>query len=201
MANSASEVRFSELEHETKHSRIQVVLDLDGGSRRDIATGLGIFDHFLSQFAFYAGIDLGLKAESDLHIDDFHLVQDVGCALGLALVESLGNSTAIEKSGVGHGVSGESLVMAAIEVQSKSFLGFDLDFRSDRVGLLATQSVPEFFRGFASASGSSLHLRYLAGQNDHLLIESAFKGTGIALAQACRRNDHHRSPKSIRNNA
>src|SRR5579871_3904349 len=102
MSKTAPGVRYAEVERETKETRVQVVLDLDGGTRRDILTGVGFFDHMLAQLAFHGQMDLGLSSEGDLEIDDHHTVEDVGIVLGQAITLALESTDPIVRFGSLH---------------------------------------------------------------------------------------------------
>src|SRR4051794_27088000 len=128
MSKNAPGVRYAEVYRETGETRVQVVLDLDGGSRRDISTGVGFFDHMLQQLAFHGHIDLGVSAEGDLHIDDHHTVEDVGIVLGQALVQALDGGEAIARYGSNHTPMDEALVLAAVDISGRGMLTWDVPF-------------------------------------------------------------------------
>src|SRR5277367_3490474 len=115
MSKEAPGVRYAEVYRETTETRIQVVLDLDGGTRRDILTGIGFFDHMLAQLAFHGQMDLGLSVEGDLEIDDHHTIEDAGIVLGQAIAQALDSSDPIARFGSNHTPMDEALVMAAID--------------------------------------------------------------------------------------
>ncbi len=195
MAGSTSEVRYAEIEHETAHARVQVVLDLDGGTRRDIETGIATLDHFLAQMAFFAGFDLGLHCDSDAHLDDHHSVEAVGAAFGAALCLALSDTGPVERLGSAHGVSDDAIALVAIDLVGHGSLSFQGDFQREKLGSLATQSIHQFLRSFSQHSKITLHVQILGGQNDHHLADAIFKGLGQALSNATRRNEHHRTPR------
>ncbi len=198
MASTASEVRYAELEYETPFARVQVVLDLDGGTRRDIATGIGVLDHMLKQAAFFANFDLGIGAEGNLHVDDHHTVEAIGAALGKAFQSALSESGPTDRLGSAHGVCDEALALVAVDVTGHRLLTFDCAFTRERLGLLSTESIREFFRAFATHSGVTLHIHRITSENDHHLCEAIFKGFGLSLARAVKRNEGHRTPKGAR---
>jgi len=189
MSKEAPGVRYAEIFRETSETRIQVVLDLDGGTRRDITTGIGFFDHMLAQLAFHGQMDLGISAEGDLHIDDHHTVEDVGIVLGNALAQALDQSDAIERYGSNHTPMDEALVLVAVDFSGRGGLYYDVGFTRDKIGDLSTECIREFFRALASHGGITLHLRKVTGSNDHHICEALFKGLGQAVHQATRRTD------------
>jgi imidazoleglycerol-phosphate dehydratase len=187
VSKEAPGVRYAEVDRETKETRVQVVLDLDGGSRRDITTGIGFFDHMLTQLAFHGHIDVGVSAEGDLLIDDHHTVEDVGIVLGKAFARALDGNESIVRYSSNHTVMDEALVLIALDISGRGVLGFDVPFVRDQIGTLSTECIREFFRAFAMHSGITLHIRKIAGENDHHVCEAIFKGVGKALFVATRK--------------
>lgn len=193
MSKSAPGVRFAEVDRETKETRIHVVLDLDGGTKQDISTGVGFFDHMLIQLAFHGQFDVGIEAEGDLFIDDHHTIEDVGIVLGQAFKQTLDQSTPIERYGSFYLPMDEALVLAAVDVSGRPGLYFDCDFKREAVGEMATECVKEFWKAFAMNAGVTLHIRKVAGDNDHHVIEAMFKAVGRALRIATTRSDRQGS--------
>lgn len=185
MSKSTPGVRYAEIYRETAETRIQIVLDLDGGTRRDISTGVGFFDHMLQQLAFYGQIDIGLSVEGDLHIDDHHTVEDVGIVLGQALNQALGNET-VERYASNHTPMDEALALVAIDISGRGILGWEVPWKREKIGDLSTECVREFFRALSMHSGINMHIHKIAGENDHHVCEAIFKGFGRALYAASR---------------
>lgn len=193
MSKDTPGVRYAEVDRETKETRIQAVLDLDGGLRRDITTGIGFFDHMLTQFAFHGEFNLGIHVEGDLHVDDHHTVEDVGIVIGRLVRDALGQSGDIIRYGSSHTPMDEALVMAAVDISGRGILVYDVPFRREKIGDLSTECVREFFRAFSAHSGITVHLRKMAGENDHHVCEATFKAFGRALREATTRTDRHGS--------
>ncbi len=193
MARNTPGIRYAEIERETTETRIRVVLDLDGGTRRDVGTSIGFFDHLLTQLAFHGRIDLGISAEGDLFIDDHHLVEDVGIVLGQAIREAIEEDEAIVRFGSNHTPMDDALVLVALDVSGRGMLYCDVDFKRERIGEMATENIAEFFRALAQHAGITLHMRKLAGENDHHVADALFKGFGLALYQATRRTERQSS--------
>jgi imidazoleglycerol-phosphate dehydratase len=189
MSKSAPGVRFAEVDRETKETRIHVVLDVDGGTKQDISTGIGFFDHMLHAMAFHGQFDVGIEAEGDLHIDDHHTVEDVGIVLGRAFRDALEASGPIERYGSCHMVMDEALILVALDISGRSGLFFDVDFTREQVGGLATENIKEFLRAFTANAGFTVHVKKISGDNDHHIIEGIFKGLGRALEQATRKTE------------
>ncbi len=168
----------------TKETSIEVEIDLDGSGRSDISTGVGFFDHMLDQLARHSLIDMTIRAEGDRHIDDHHTVEDVGIALGQALVKALG-----DKKGLGRYADcllpmDETLTRTAIDVSGRPYLVFRTEFPTEKIGAFDTQLVREFFQAFAGNGGLTLHVETLYGTNSHHIAESCFKGVARALKSA-----------------
>jgi imidazoleglycerol-phosphate dehydratase len=193
MSKEARGVRYAELYRETTETRVQVVLDLDGGTRRDVSTGIGFFDHMLTQLAFHGQVDVGISAEGDLEIDDHHTVEDVGIVLGKAFRQALDQSEPIERYGNSLTPMDETLIMVSLDFSGRGGLFYEVPFRREKIGDLSTECVREFFRAFSSHAGLTLHIRKVAGENDHHIAEGIFKGVGRALYLATRRSDRRGS--------
>jgi imidazoleglycerol-phosphate dehydratase len=177
-------VRYAEVERHTHETRVQVVLDLDGGPHSDLSTGIGFLDHMLTLFAFHSGINLGVKAEGDLHIDDHHTVEDVGIALGQAIRKALANGGGFVRYGSSSLPMDDALLDCALDISGRSFLGWGVSFQRDQLGGMSTENVREFFEALCRHGGLTLHLHQRAGHNDHHICEAAFKAFARAFRQA-----------------
>lgn len=193
MSKNAPGVRYADVFRETAETRVQVVLDLDGGTRRDISTGIGFFDHMLMQLAFHGQFDVGISAEGDLHIDDHHTVEDVGIVLGQALAQALDNGEPVERYGDLHSPMDEALALVALDISGRGMLIWDVPFRREKIGDLATECIREFFRALSTHAGITLHVRLVTGENDHHIAEAIFKGFGRALHHATRKSERRGS--------
>jgi len=189
-------IRYAEVERETSETCVRVVLDLDGGSRRDISTGLGFFDHMLLQFAFHGQVDFGVNAEGDLHIDDHHTVEDVGICLGRAIKQAILEDP-ITRCASLHVVMDDALVLIAMDITGRGELYFDVPFKREKLGDISTECIKEFFAAVAMNAGITVHMRKIAGDNEHHLCDALFKGFGIALHQATRMVER-RGPSSTK---
>lgn len=196
MSKSTPGVRYAEVERETRDTRVQVVLDLDGGSRRDISTGIHFFDHMLAQIAFHAQVDVGVMAEGDLEVDDHHTAVDVGIVFGQALAQAIDADDNIVRFGSATIACEDALVQVSLDLVGHGSLFSDLKFERDRLGGLSSQSVNAFFRALAIHGQMTLHIRKLAGENDHNVCEAAFKGLGLALHDAFSRTERRGSSAS-----
>lgn len=193
MSKGAPGVRYAELDRETPEARVQIVLDLDGGSRQDVSTGIGFFDRMLSLMAFQGNLNLGITAEGNLDVDDLHTVEAVGTIFGQAIGQALAESDPIERAADNHTAVDDALVLVAVEVYGHGRVHGSLDLVREHVGELNSQSVLAFFRALSQASGMTIHIRKVAGENDHRICEAAFRGFGRALHDATRRTDRRAS--------
>lgn len=192
MAKNAPGVRYAEVERETNETTVRVVLDLDGGTRQDIETGIGFFDHMLTLMAFHGQFDLGVHAEGDLNVDDHHTVEDVGIVFGKALREALGDD-AIVRYGSNHTAMDDALVLAAVDFSGRSHVTFNVEFGREKLGELSTECVHEFFNAVARKAGLTIHVHQVAGSNAHHVCEAVFKGFGRALREATQRSERRGS--------
>jgi imidazoleglycerol-phosphate dehydratase len=177
-------MRRAELKRETTETRIEVALNLDGRGAVDCQTGVGFFDHMLAQLGRHSMIDIRVRAQGDLHIDDHHTVEDCGIALGRALREALGDKAGVRRYGACHLAMDEALVRAALDLSGRPFLVWTVPFETAKIGTFDTELVREFFTAFAMNAGMTLHVERLSGVNSHHVAEAAFKAVARALREA-----------------
>lgn len=177
--------RTARVKRATKETSVDVALRLDRPGRTVIATTIPFLDHMLDLFAHHAGVGLDLKASGDTHIDDHHLVEDIGITLGQALEKALGKRAGIARYGNFLLPMDESLSYVALDLSGRPFLDYDVRFRPSRAGF-DFALLKEFFYALAANSRMTLHLRLVKGDNNHHIAESLFKGFGRALGQADR---------------
>ncbi|WP_373578703.1 imidazoleglycerol-phosphate dehydratase HisB [Parafannyhessea umbonata] len=178
MARSATVTR------KTGETDITVTLDLDGTGACDISTGVGFFDHMLSALGRHSLCDLTVHATGDTWVDDHHTVEDVGIVLGQALVQALGDKSGITRFSDVTVPMDEALVLAAIDVSGRGELYWDVPIAAQKVGTFDTELGHEFFQGFARDAGITLHVREIAGENAHHILECAFKAVARAVRAA-----------------
>ena len=181
--------RTATIERRTSETRIRLTLDLDGTGQAEIVTGVGFFDHMLTQIGRHGLLSVSIAAEGDLHIDDHHTVEDVGIALGAALKQAVGDKSGIARYGHAIVPMDEALVLCALDFSGRGHLETDLHFPSPKIGTFDTELVVEFFRAVAINGAITLHLRQMAGANSHHICEGAFKAFGRALDMAIRRDE------------
>ena len=177
--------RESAIARKTAETSIAMRLNIDGGGKAKVATGIGFFDHMLSAFAKHGLFDLELEAKGDLEVDQHHIVEDVGIALGQAFDEALGEKRGIARAGMFAFPMDETLSLVSVDFGGRAMLTFDAEFSRDSIGGLQSDLVREFFAGFVQGAKCNLCVRLLYDGNDHHKCEGMFKGFGRAVAQAC----------------
>ena len=177
-------MRTATITRTTKETDISLRLSLDGSGQTSIATGVGFFDHMLDALSRFALLDLTLTCRGDLHVDAHHTVEDAGICLGRAIREALGDRAGIRRVGSAYLPMDEALAFAAIDISGRPYLAFDADFTAPMVGAFDTQLAEEFFRAVAVNAGLTVHVKVLAGRNDHHKLEALFKAFGLALRDA-----------------
>lgn len=178
-----SEPRRAERVRETRETTIRAAVDLDGSGSADIASGVGFYDHLLTSLAHHSLIDIELKAEGDLHIDEHHTVEDVALTLGAAVSEALGDRSGITRFGDARVPMDESLATCTLDLSGRPYAVIDLPFRGERIGELSTQLIEHALESFAQSAGATLHVSG-SGRNDHHLAEAAFKSLARSLRAA-----------------
>lgn len=168
----------------TKETDISVEIDLDGTGSSGVDTGVPFFDHMLDAFARHGLFGLKVRARGDIEVDAHHTVEDVGIVLGSAVARALGDKRGINRFGQRYVPMDEALVLAVIDISGRGQLHFEADLPFGCVGAFDTQLAREFFIAFAANAGITLHLRQVAGDNVHHLIEAMFKACGRALCEA-----------------
>ena len=168
----------------TAETDIAVTVNLDGTGRADVASGIGFFDHMLSALARHSRMDLAVRVAGDLEVDGHHSVEDAGIVLGQALREALGDKAGIARFGSAFVPMDEALVLAALDISGRGQLHWAVDVPFGMVGDFDTQLAREFFIALAANAGITLHMRQLAGDNVHHILEAAFKACGRALREA-----------------
>ncbi|NBN65644.1 imidazoleglycerol-phosphate dehydratase HisB [Pannonibacter tanglangensis] len=177
-------MRTATISRNTKETRIEVEINLDGTGAYDVATGVGFFDHMLEQLARHSLIDIKIRAEGDTHIDFHHTVEDVGIALGQALSRALGDMSGITRYADTHLAMDEALTRCALDVSGRPFLVWQVEFPRPKVGDFDTELFEEFFRAFAVNAGITLHIANLYGSNCHHIAETCFKAVARTLRKA-----------------
>jgi imidazoleglycerol-phosphate dehydratase len=176
--------RSSQQHRETKETKIELTLDVDGTGQASASTGIPFFDHMLEQLGKHGGWNLRIEAEGDLEIDTHHTIEDVGIVLGTAFKEALGDKAGVRRFASAVVPLDEALVQVALDLSGRPFLVYEVDPKSEWIGTFDPQLTEEFWRAFAFAAGITLHMRSLAGKNGHHIIEASFKGVARSLRDA-----------------
>jgi imidazoleglycerol-phosphate dehydratase len=177
-------MRQATVERKTTETRVTCTINLDGEGHFDVKTGVGFFDHMMEQLSRHSLIDITLKADGDLHIDDHHTVEDSGIALGQAVAKALGDRKGIRRYGSCDLAMDETLSRCAIDVSGRAFLVFKANFPRDKIGTFDTELLREWFQAFAMNAGITLHLENAYGENAHHIAEASFKALARALRDA-----------------
>lgn len=181
----------------TRETEVEITLDLDGAGTTDVTTGVGFYDHLLSSLGHHGLIDLVVRAQGDLAVDEHHTVEDVALVVGAAFAEAIGDRTGIVRFGEASIPMDEALAKAIVDVGGRPYAVIELPFRGDRVGELPLQLVEHALESFARTAGVTLHLRG-SGRNDHHLAEAAFKALGRALRAAVEPDPRRRGVASTK---
>ena len=169
----------------TKETDIELSLDLDGTGTTDVETGIGFFDHMLTAFGRHGLFDLKVTAKGDLEVDGHHTVEDVGIVMGQAFAQALGDKRGIRRFGDIALPMDEALIQAAVDISGRGALFWGAQVPPVMVGAFDATLAKEFFIAFAANAGVTLHIRQLAGENTHHVVEGMFKAVARAMRQAC----------------
>lgn len=184
MQKKTDQARRATVKRRTKETAITASVDLDGTGRYDVATGVGFLDHMIEQLARHSLIDISLKAEGDLHIDQHHTTEDSGIVLGQAVAKALGDKTGIARYGSAYLPMDETLTRVALDVSGRPYLVWDVAFTRSKVGEMDTELFREWFQAFVQNAGLTLHVETLYGENSHHIAETCYKALARALRQA-----------------
>lgn len=177
-------MRTAQIERKTAETDIALSLNLDGSGKSDIRTGCGFLDHMLTLFARHGRFDLNLLCRGDVDVDFHHTTEDVGIVLGTAFAEALGDKRGIERYGDTVLPMDEALVLTAVDLSGRAYLGYALEVPTEKVGSFDTELVQEFWMAFVRSAACTLHIRQLSGGNSHHIIEAAFKSAARSLKKA-----------------
>ena len=178
--------RSTTVERKTKETDISLILNIDGIGKGEIHTGIGFFDHMLEGFARHGLFDLEVSVRGDTHVDAHHTVEDTGIVLGQAFLQALGDKEGISRFGYFILPMDDALVLASLDFSGRTFFAFDADLKAERLGTMETEVVREFFMGLASGAGMNLHIRQMAGENTHHIVEAMFKAVAKSMDMASR---------------
>lgn len=177
-------MRKVRISRKTAETDITLTLDLDGSGTYDIQTGVGFFDHMLTAFARHGGFDLAVTCAGDTQVDDHHSVEDVGICLGDAFAQALGEMRGVTRYGHTILPMDEALILSAVDLSGRGMLCWDVSLPTEKVGSFDTELAKEFWLAFVRRANCTLHIRQLAGENSHHILEGVFKSAARTLKQA-----------------
>lgn len=177
-------MRTSEIIRKTAETDIKLSLNLDGTGKSTIDTKCGFLDHMLTLFAKHGRFDLDVKCDGDVEVDYHHTVEDIGIVLGKAFADALGDMRGIVRYGDIILPMDEALILCAVDISGRDYLGLDVDIPTPKVGDFDTELVSEFMFGFVRNANITLHFKQLSGKNSHHIIEGMFKALGRTMAKA-----------------
>ncbi len=177
-------MRAAQVKRETKETRIEVSLDLDGSGKADLSTGLPFLDHMLDQVARHACLDFTVRAHGDLEIDAHHTVEDIGITFGQALTKALGDKKGIYRYGHAYVPLDEALSRVVVDLSGRPGLEYAVQYPRARIGDFDVDLIHEFFQGFSNHALATLHIDNLKGKNAHHIAETVFKAFARALRSA-----------------
>ena len=188
-----TEARRAAVKRRTKETAITASVDLDGTGAYDVATGVGFLDHMIEQLARHSLIDIRLRAEGDLHIDQHHTTEDSGIVLGQALAKALGDNKGIARYWFAYLPMDDTLTRVALDVSGRPYLVWKVAFTRSKVGEMDTELFREWFQAFAQHAGLTLHVETLYGENSHHIAETCYKALAKALRQAVAIDERQKS--------
>ena len=182
--NAKEKNRKAIIERETRETKIFVELDIDGSGISEIETGIGFLDHMLESFSRHSLIDLKLKAEGDLHVDQHHTTEDTGIVIGSAIAKALGDFSGIKRFGSAVIPMDETLTRVSMDISNRPYLIWNVDLKVEKLGEMDTELFKEWFQAFSQSAGITLHVENIYGENSHHKIESCFKALARSLREA-----------------
>ena len=176
--------RIAKKQRKTNETDITVEMNLDGAGQYEIDTGVGFLDHMLTHLGKHSKIDLTVKAKGDLEVDAHHTVEDVGIAIGEALLEALGDKKGITRYGNSSVPMEDAMAAVAVDLSGRPFCVYDVKYRTEKIGEFDVECVEEFLRAFSNSGKFNLHVGVPYGTNSHHIAEAVFKAMGQSLGAA-----------------
>lgn len=178
--------RVVKKKRKTNETDIVMNLNLDGKGKSTIDTGISFFDHMLDQLARHGGIDLDLKINGDLDVDEHHTIEDAGITLGEAFHDALGEKIGIERYGFCLPMD-DCLAQVSIDFGGRSWLVWEAEFKREMIGKMPTEMFMHFFKSFCDGAKANLYIK-AEGKNEHHKIEAIFKAFARTIKQAIKRD-------------
>nr|WP_137677764.1 imidazoleglycerol-phosphate dehydratase HisB [Parerythrobacter lutipelagi] len=177
-------MRTASINRDTAETKIAIEVNLDGTGSYDISTGIGFLDHMVEQFAKHSLIDVTMKIDGDLHVDQHHTTEDSALALGQALAQALGDKGGIGRYGLAYSPMDETLARVSLDVSGRPYLVWRAGFSQEKLGEWDTELIEHWFHSVAQTCGLTLHVELLYGSNNHHICEAIYKGFARAMRQA-----------------
>jgi imidazoleglycerol-phosphate dehydratase len=176
--------RIGEIKRKTKETEIFVELDLDGNGLHQIDTEITFLSHMLTLFSVHSLCNLKLAARGDMDVDDHHTVEDIGICLGESIKMALGEKKNINRYGEATVPMDEALARVVIDLSNRPYLVYMVNVPVEKLGVLTTENIKEFFQAMANHAGMTIHIDLLRGENSHHIIEAVFKAFARAFKAA-----------------
>lgn len=186
--------RKTSISRKTSETDITVTLNLDGSGQSNLDTGIGFFDHMLEQISKHGNVDLEVRVNGDLEIDEHHTIEDVALTLGEAFLSALGSKKGIERYGFLLPMD-DCLAQVAIDFGGRPWLVWDVDFNREKVGEMPTEMVMHFFKSFSDSAKCNLNIQ-AQGENEHHKIEALFKAFAKAVKMAVSKTNNYSIPST-----
>ncbi len=183
-----AEPRIGKATRKTSETDISIEVNLDGTGKSTIATGLGFFDHMLEQISRHGNVDLSIRADGDLYIDEHHTIEDVGISLGEAFAQALGKKKGIERYGFLLPMD-DCLAQVAIDFGGRPWLVWDVEFKREKIGDMPTEMIVHFFKSFSDSARCNLNIK-AEGDNEHHKVEAIFKAFAKSIKMAVKRGEN-----------
>ena len=180
------ENRTAEIIRNTNETKIKINLNLDGTGKSNIDTGIAFFDHMLDQIAKHGQMDLEIKVDGDLEVDEHHTIEDTGIALGEAFYQALGNKLGIERYAFVLPMD-DCLAQVALDFGGRNWIVWNAEFKREMIGKMPTEMFFHFFKSFSDSAKANLNIK-AEGDNEHHKIESIFKAFAKCLKSAVKRD-------------
>jgi imidazoleglycerol-phosphate dehydratase len=174
-------MRTGRIERNTAETRILVEVNLDGTGQYEVSTGIGFLDHMTEQFAKHSLIDVTMRVDGDLHIDQHHTTEDSALALGQAIAQALGDKAGIARYGEAHAPMDETLARVALDISGRPYLVWRAGFTQPRLGEWDTELIEHWFQSVGQTAGLTLHCELVYGQNNHHICEALYKAFARAM--------------------
>lgn len=177
-------MRTATIERNTKETQIKLTLNLDGAGEANVDSGCGFLDHMLTLFAKHGKFDITLSCKGDVEVDFHHTTEDIGICLGMAFKRALGDKRGITRYGDTVLPMDEALILSAVDISGRSYLGYNVNVRAKRVGNFDVELIEEFWTAFVGNASCNVHIQQLAGKNTHHVLEGIFKSVARSLRKA-----------------